>query len=178
MDVKLLPEDARRALYGHRTIWMTPYPQIKRYLHHIVGEKLRNIKVREYTGLYVAVKNKIPEQYAVEMWVSPHDLIRPCPNPDVIEQVCIPSAPYVHPTPASYKDVFSYLRRSDQLTYEFWFKSNTEFTYIGQNPFPWTRMGYSYNWDPTTRNHHGASEFILRPGATVQVHEVIDLKNY
>jgi hypothetical protein len=48
-------------------------------------------------------------------------------------------------------------------------------SYILRNPkgpgYPFTRLGYTYDWNPfaQTRNHYGASEFLLMPGTAVKV---------
>jgi hypothetical protein len=33
--------------------------------------------------------------------------------------------------------------------------------------YPFTGMGWAYNWDPEIANHVGVSEFIVRPGALI-----------
>jgi hypothetical protein len=33
--------------------------------------------------------------------------------------------------------------------------------------YPWTAMGWTYNWDPQSTSHIGVSEFVVRPGASV-----------
>ena len=176
---KLTPE-IKKELSGHRTIWVSPYPQIRDFLSSITGndvEMRRNLLVRMYTGLPILNKT-VPEQYAVEMWINPHDLIRTCPDPQIINQYCVPSAPFTQNVPQSYENIFSYLPHGNEATYQFWFKANTENAYHEPNGFPWTRLGYTYNWNPNQRSRIGVSEFIVRPGATVKIKDVYPLADY
>lgn len=157
---------------------MSPYPEVKNYLQATADARERNLKVRQFTGLPV-VKD-IPSQYSVDMWVNVHDLVRPCADSDALSTVCPPSPPYAANDPelGSLKDIFVYIPRSNDLTFEFWFKANTDNTYSGANPFPWTRLGYTYNWDVNATSNQGVNEFFLRPGATVEVTNVTELKDY
>jgi hypothetical protein len=45
------------------------------------------------------------------------------------------------------------------------------------NGYPWTRLGYTYNWRPGT-DKYGASEYVVRKGATVNVLDVIPYQQY
>jgi hypothetical protein len=39
-------------------------------------------------------------------------------------------------------------------------------TTSGAPGYPYTRLGYTYDWSPASTDHYGASEFILVPGTT------------
>ena len=39
--------------------------------------------------------------------------------------------------------------------------------------YPWTRMGYTYDWEENSTDHMGVSEFVIVPGT-----EVTDVKFY
>lgn len=43
--------------------------------------------------------------------------------------------------------------------------------------YPWTRLGYTYNWRPGA-DKYGASEYVIRKGATVKVTEIIPYQRY
>lgn len=178
VDIKTFPEELRKKMSTQRLIWISPYPEIKNHLSTNSDDRERNLKVRQITGL--PVTDKIPTQYAVDMWVDIRDLVRPCPDADLQSTVCPPSPPYAinDPELGTLKDIFAYIPRSHDLTFEIWFKSNTENAYSGKYPFPWTRLGYTYNWDVSTENKQGVTEFFLRPGATVEIANVTELKDY
>ena len=33
--------------------------------------------------------------------------------------------------------------------------------------YPWTRLGYTYNWSADSKTHYGASEYVIRAPATL-----------
>jgi hypothetical protein len=43
--------------------------------------------------------------------------------------------------------------------------------------YPWTRLGYTYNWRPGA-DKYGASEYVIRKGATVKVTDIIPYQRY
>lgn len=51
--------------------------------------------------------------------------------------------------------------------YREWFEDNKQFSYFSDTPYPWTRLGYTYDWHCGTSSHVGPGEFIIREGATV-----------
>lgn len=53
--------------------------------------------------------------------------------------------------------------------YRDWFEDNRQFSYYSDTPYPWTRLGYTYDWHCETDSHVGPGEFIVSPGAAVQV---------
>jgi hypothetical protein len=47
--------------------------------------------------------------------------------------------------------------------------------------FPWTRLGYTYNWAPGATNHYGASEYVISGGSkavTLTVASVQTVKDF
>jgi hypothetical protein len=53
------------------------------------------------------------------------------------------------------------------LLQQFWYSHRTP-TSIGgvlDVGYPWTGMGWTYNWDPQSKNHIGVSEFVVQKGA-------------
>lgn len=53
------------------------------------------------------------------------------------------------------------------LLQQFWFSHRTPTLSGGAADFgfPWTGMGWTYDWNPRSRNHIGVSEFVVRQGA-------------
>jgi hypothetical protein len=93
----------------------------------------------------------------VELWAKPIDLFRPSPDPEITDD-----------------EAELDFRNSKQLTtstdYIAWFNDLKSKSY-GENGYPWTRLGYTYDWgNPTTRV--GASEFVIEKGAEVLVNAV------
>ena len=102
-------------------------------------------------------------KYMLEMWVSPKDLFRPCPDTEISDTACETSFP---------ADMFRILDLNNMVrategtdygvfkTYSSWFNNRTRNGYpMGSSPYPWTRLGYTYDWGSS--NHTGLSEFVL-----------------
>lgn len=79
------------------------------------------------------------------------DLFRPCRDPDVSSCACslnFPTGYYSLDTP--YLKVYESLISSTQ-------------------GYPWSRLGYTYDWSQRSRDHFGFSEYIIRQGAVVEI---------
>lgn len=93
----------------------------------------------------------------VEMWVKPIDLFRPSPDPEITDH-----------------EAELELRNSKQLTtspeYIAWYNDLKSKSY-GEGGYPWTRMGYTYDWgNPKTRV--GMSEFVIGVNSDIIVNAV------
>ena len=75
-------------------------------------------------------------------------LLRPCPNPDV--GACATPDVFPGDLPAPYRK---------------WFEARTALSYGEENPYPWTRLGYTYDWHRDAAQRRGLGEFIV-PGGT------------
>ena len=90
----------------------------------------------------------------VTMWIHPSDLVRPCPDPEVSDMVCgvdFPVGQAVH-IDDSYKQ---------------WFANRRETIYDCEkvNCYPWTGLGYTYDWGPDAKDSHvGFSEYVKPQG--------------
>ncbi|MEI6632570.1 MAG: hypothetical protein WCP22_01995 [Chlamydiota bacterium] len=91
----------------------------------------------------------------VEFWAKPTDLFRPSPDPEVTDHEALmdfPDNAYLTIDPA----------------YITWFNDLRAISYTSDTAHPWTRLGYTYDWG-NTYNHLGASEFVIRAGAQVEI---------
>lgn len=148
--------------YNHDT-WVTVVPEIKNFFGATRPESLR---IAQLLGLppEAALKGNPKEYtYMLEMWVSPHDLFRPCPDTEISDTACetdfpidafqmIDSNKTIMATAGPKTGVF--------MTYSAWFNNQTLYSYTPDaSPYPWTRLGYTYDWG--SGNHVGLSEFVL-----------------
>lgn len=53
--------------------------------------------------------------------------------------------------------------------YRAWFEANCHASYQTESPYPWTRLGYTYDWHPGTASVTGPGEFVVRLEAKVVV---------
>ncbi|HEX6513821.1 MAG TPA: hypothetical protein VF157_16065, partial [Chloroflexota bacterium] len=90
------------------------------------------------------------KQFVVELWVHPADMFRPSADPDIT-------------TTTSGLD-FPATVSPDYVT---WFNTTRAALY-GPHGYPWTRLGYTYDWANPAKPV-GLSEFVIRKAAPVEV---------
>ncbi len=155
--------------------WVTVVPEIKNYFGGTAPQPLRVAQLLGLPPEAATVGNSGEYKYMLEMWVSPQDLFRPCPDTEISDTACETSFP---------TDSFRMLDPNNTvraivgpeygvfMTYLFWFNNQTSYSYtIGSYPYPWTRLGYTYDWGNS--NHIGLSEFVVHgrkeDGSTISV---------
>lgn len=100
----------------------------------------------------------------VEMWVRPEDLFRPCPDPEISDRECELRSPIPERSvrvDAAHADWMDAIRAAS----------------YGRDGYPWTRLGYTYDWHPET-SEIGPSEYVVRTGAPVEVTSVTPTAAY
>lgn len=134
-------------------IWVTAAPQIQDFCRQ------NGVKPEHLTRRLEQLLGLPPDDGKdrfVELWVDPTDLFRPTPDPEVTDQEAELTFPYVP----------DYLTVSED--YMTWFNELLAEMYGGDNPYPWTRLGYTYDWG-NPFSEVGLSEFIVRKGAVVEI---------
>ena len=99
------------------------------------------------------------KQWFVEIWVDPDDILRPSPDPEITD----------------YEAELDFPKWVD-TQYRGWFNELKSESY-GENGYPWTRLGYTYDWG-NPESEIGLSEFIIMPGSTIKIHSVISTLDY
>lgn len=98
-------------------------------------------------------------RYFTVFWVPVKDVFRPAFIPD--------------PTSSVMNVAFSSSFEEDNSESAIWFKNWFDDTraeaYKRDGGFPWTRLGYTYDWGRTDGSKYGLSEFIVREGAEIEV---------
>jgi hypothetical protein len=46
------------------------------------------------------------------------------------------------------------------------------------NQYPWTQLGYTYDWNPKNKSHRGLSEFVIGKNKTIYVNKVYTTEEY
>jgi hypothetical protein len=67
--------------------------------------------------------------------------------------------------------------------YAVWFAGQFLGSYrVGATPqasgYPWSRLGYTWNWDPEAANPRGAQEYVVPPRTTVTIEDVVSPADY
>ncbi|MES1240448.1 MAG: hypothetical protein ABUT39_02410 [Acidobacteriota bacterium] len=86
----------------------------------------------------------------------PNQFFRPCPDPDPTTMGPCPSD-FENPVPKATTD------------FQAWMAGQAFSAWQIPNGYPWTHLGYTYNWDPQAPSIVGTSEYVIRQGVTVNV---------
>lgn len=109
----------------------------------------------------------------LQVWIDPDDLFRPCFEPDVQQ----PSCPITSPVQVSTDGVSSWT--CSDLTpgsHTAWLCATWVARYGVSDPgrrYPWTALGYTYDWSPERPTHRGVSEFVAPKGTSVTLHAIV-----
>lgn len=140
---------------GHEP-WVTVAPQVKNFC---TATRLRGPRLKLRLEQLLGLPSATNKSTFVELWVKPNDLFRPCPDPEITDVVC----GLDYPQPGFMAVTQGYMD---------WFNNQKLKSYSptsnGLPGYPWTRLGYTYDWGGPT-NHVGVSEFIIKAGAVVKV---------
>jgi hypothetical protein len=142
---------------------LQPYPTIdaSRYIWISLPDELRTFCKNKNDKL-LALEMALglppdPQEEKVFLFrISPADLFRPCAsNPDTATTSCSLDLPRNAP-PDSKSEHFVLKQMMDSYRVDF------------PSPgYPFTAMGWSYDWDPDSPTHQGVSEYVTRPGAAI-----------
>jgi hypothetical protein len=111
----------------------------------------------------------------VVMTVTEGQIFRPTANPDPKTPL-----PCSEPTPVNCGEAFPDGVSDAHLH---WIANKMLSSYVisesSQIPdgYPWTRLGYTYDWKPGA-NKYGASEYVILPGSKLNVTDIIPYKRY
>jgi hypothetical protein len=91
--------------------------------------------------------------------VRPADMFRPCASsPDITTTQCTVGLLQSAPLTGTEKATEHFVLRQMMDSYRSGFESPG---------YPFTAMGWSYNWDPEAPTHQGVSEYVVKPGAVI-----------
>jgi hypothetical protein len=142
-----------------KDIWVTVVPEVKNFCKKTTENK--TLRLEQLLGL----PPNAGETRFVEMWVKPQDLFRPSADPEITdsetERDFRISNKFVKEVPDDYKK---------------WFNDRKK-EFYENNPHPWTRLGYTYDWRNDC-NHIGLSEFVIIQGSTVVISSISTESQY
>jgi hypothetical protein len=144
-----------------RAVWVTAVPEVQQKCRKFTEPDLA-MRLRQLLGLQPDAKI----QYFVTMTVSTSDIFRPTTDPTTATQW--PCSDSKDPTCG---EVFPDWVSSDHIK---WIANQMLTSYMisdthtGSYSYPWTRLGYTYDWKPGA-DRYGASEYVIRPGSVVVV---------
>lgn len=144
---------------GGYPIWVTTAPEL---LQRMKQEKAKDVDLRLIQLLGLPPNSVY--NYFVEFWVKPDDLFRPCPDNEIDDgrcDLCFPD--------------------NTDSTYIAWINSNRISRYYQcelYDNYPWTQLGYTYDWNPRNKSHIGLSEFVIGKNEDVYVKAIYTTEEY
>lgn len=142
-------------------VWVSLVPEVKDKCRGYSGDLA--MFLRQTLGLTPTQ----PVAQFVTMRVRAQDMFRPAPDPRI-------DTIYPCLDPATKTDCNVFPPDVDPK-HKQWI-AETYLTVQIPNGYPWTHIGYTYNWGPGDR--YGASEYIVRGGSNVFVTEVTPIADY
>jgi hypothetical protein len=144
---------------GKYPIWITTAPELKQRMHQ---EKVKDAN-RRLIQLLGLPPNSV-YSYFVEFWVKPSDLFRPCPDKEITDTKC--------------ETCFPKETDSEHIA---WINDNRISRYYQCDLFqqyPWTQLGYTYDWNPKNKSHVGLSEFVIGANKKIIVKAIYTTTEY
>ncbi len=135
-------------------VWVTLVPEVRERCRGYGG--YLDMRLRQMLGL---PPDDRKTQF-VEMRIQAKDLFRPCADPDIAADRCGAEIP--DSAPEAHRD---------------WFAQNSANSYKTPGGYPWTRLGYTYDWNPDALEF-GPAEYVARKGARVEVISITPTKEY
>lgn len=164
--------------YGYNS-WVSVVPEIK----SLLGSAPTLLRVCQALGLPVpAAGQTLDNTCMLEVYVSPGDLFRPSPDPEITDQEAELDFPQdgfrkYDDTRLTYSEMPCDAARCPNCTssgkcgmttYRNWFDNRRAYVYSQtavSGPYPWTGLGYTYDWGNPVPPHIGLSEFVINSGS-------------
>jgi hypothetical protein len=143
--------------------WVTVVPEIKNFFAGTPPEALRMAQLLGLPPEAAAAGHPNEYKYLLELWVAPKDLFRPCPDTEISDTVCelgFPVDAFQTPNLSNLVRTSAGPKSGVFMTYPDWFSNQAQYSYTaGSSPYPWTRLGYTYDWG--SNPPVGLSEFVV-----------------
>ena len=149
---------------GGSGIWVTGVPEVQDKCRTFRGDVV--MRLRQLLGL--------PPDAHVERFLvfraRAVDIFRPSPDARVTTTLPCPTLVDA-PIPQDCGNAFPAETTTEH--YE-WIAQQSFRLHVLSHGYPWTHLGYTYDWAPGDSDHYGASEYVLEPGAIVLIVENVD----
>ncbi len=147
-----------------QNVWVTAVPELATMCQALPGGGTTE-RMEELLGL---PPGEGRDRTMIVMQANSSDMFRPCPDPSLDQQRCslaVPDRPEGYPAETWARD----------LAFTF---NQSSTSYVQTGGYPFTRLGYTYDWNADSPNHVGPPEFLVREGASVIVEEHVTTSEY
>lgn len=143
---------------GDFPVWVTTSPELRNRMKREEMED-EDLRLEQLLGL----PPDSNYNYFIEFWVRPQDLFRPCPDKEIDDQQCGLCFP-----------------NNTDSTHIKWINQNRISRYYEceKDKYPWTQLGYTYDWNPDSKSHYGLSEFVIKKNSKIKVKEIYTTSEY
>lgn len=144
---------------GAYPIWVTSSPELLKRMKTETTEDME-LRLKQLLGL----PPNSEYSYFVEFWVKPEDMFRPCPDKEINDnkcELCFPA--------------------QTDSAHIAWINTNRIDRYYQcelYDKYPWTQLGYTYDWNPLNKSHVGLSEFVIGSNKNIQVKAIYTTAKY
>jgi len=154
-DTSYYKNDPKTGFYntGKYPIWVSAAPQLQQLCQSSKFGLKEGVDLR--LKQLLGMPPDVDKQYFVEFWVRPQDLFRPCPDPEITDKSCGLAFP-----------------KDTEEAHISWINNQRLASYynpIWNQNYPWTELGYTYDWNPKNKTHIGVSEFIIANNANIVI---------
>jgi hypothetical protein len=138
-------------------VWVSAAPHLQRFCRGtgLSGDAL-TARLEQRLGLPPGG----PKDRIVEFWADPADVFRPTPDPEIDDSVADLDFP-----------------ETADDAHRAWIEALRAKSY-GDPGYPWTQLGYTYDWAPGAASEIGESEFVVRKGSEIEVASVTPHADY
>lgn len=148
-----------------REAWVTAAPELQKFCSAYQPDEATPLTLRLEKLLGLPPHNG--KTKVVEMWMPADQLFRPSPDPEIDDHTAELKMP-----PA--KDFTS---EADYEAHRDWFNLQRSLSYDEKNGYPWTRLGYTYDWG-NPDSEVGLSEFVTWAKTPVTIKQVATTEDY
>ena len=142
-------------------VWVTVAPELKNFCRKLnLSSRKLTLRLEQLLGLPPNSRKTVFK----EIWVDPGDLFRPSPDPEITDREAGLDFPK--------SDKFLTVDNNHIC----WFNKTRGNSY-SNGGYPWTRLGYTYDWGNPT-SEIGLSEFVIKKGAPIAIHAVVNVDAY
>lgn len=165
--------------------WVTVAPNLKKFCQDYVasnGNDPDQLKLRLEQRLGLPPDSTYDS--FVEFTIDPKDVskfFRPCDDPSTNTNTCDPATP---PKPYEIRaNLKSLDPANNQAVEKYWLLSNYYWSYAPSHEYPWTSLGYTFDWAPKEEGSNdfvrvGESEFVVAAGTPIQFVSAADTVAY
>ncbi len=142
-------------------VWVSAAPELKERFKK-ENPKDTSLRLKQLLGLPPTGNYTV----FVEFWVRPQDMFRPCPDKEITDKKC-----NLCFTAQDSLDT-DYIRWVNQTRIDRYYTCGL------YNQYPWTQLGYTYDWNPSNKGHIGLCEFVVNTNKNVYVNKIYTTAEY